>query len=216
MYYKQQNDQSLEGPPDGFTFFGTLADIVENEYDEDEMKPSRDSDEQQQNYIVVNDFVIPSRNAQSAEQHRGRHFQIWFDPTATSLGYYIKDLGIGFGVFKKMDNHDTGLLGPESQSQIQAGKVVLKDNMLINVGEAYIVVNLYPEGIDEDEAHHTLRLKIFGGTNNGEVYEFNINEMQGGQRTIYLGRTPECDIKINDKLLSKTQSHIKVEHTGNP
>ena len=88
--------------------------------------------------------------------------------------------------------------------------------MLINVGEAYIVVNLFPEGLDEDEPHHTLRLKIFGGTNNGEVYEYNINEMDGGQRDINLGRTPECDIQINDKLLSKTQSHIKVEHTGDP
>ena len=103
-----------------------------------------------------------------------------------------------------MDNHDTGLLGPEHSSQITAGKVVLKDNMLINVGEAYIVVNLFPEGLEEDEPHHTLRLKIFGGTNNGEVYEYNINEMEGGQRIISLGRTPECDIKINDKLLSKT------------
>jgi hypothetical protein len=52
--------------------------------------------------------------------------------------------------------------------------------MLINVGEAYIVVNLFPEGLEEDEPHHTLRLKIFGGTNNGEVYEYNINEMDGG------------------------------------
>ena len=30
-----------------------------------------------------------------------------------------------------------------------------------------------------------------------------------------LGRTPDCDIKINDKLLSKTQSHIKIEYTEN-
>lgn len=50
--------------------------------------------------------------------------------------------------------------------------------MLINVGEAYIVVNLLPEG--DVETHDTLKFKIFGGTNNGEVYEFNINEMEGG------------------------------------
>ena len=49
--------------------------------------------------------------------------------------------------------------------------------MLLNIGEAYIVVNLLPEGLEEDEPHHTLRLKIFGGTNNGETYEFNIDEM---------------------------------------
>ena len=26
-----------------------------------------------------------------------------------------------------------------------------------------------------------------------------------------MGRTPDCNIKINDKLLSKVQSHIKIE-----
>ena len=148
--------------------------------------------------IIVNDFVIPSRNPQSAEQHRGRHFQIWFDVTPEMQGYYIKDLGIGFGVFKKMDTY--GL-----SSGVTSGYVILRDNMLINLGEAYIVVNLLPEGIDDDGSglHHTLKLKIFGGANNGEIYQFNINEMENGQRDIVMGRTPECDIKINDKLLSK-------------
>jgi len=42
-------------------------------------------------------------------------------------------LGIGFGVFKKMEN----------------GSAILKDNMLVNVGEAYIVVNLLPEGAED-------------------------------------------------------------------
>jgi len=58
-----------------------------------------------------------------------------------------------------------------------AGSIVLKDNMLINIGEAYIVVNLLPEGINEEGPHHTLRLKIFGGSNNGEIYEFTVEQM---------------------------------------
>ena len=37
----------------------------------------------------------------------------------------IKDLGVGYGVFVR-----------------QEAPILLKDNMLINVGEAYIVVNL--------------------------------------------------------------------------
>lgn len=91
-----------------------------------------------------------------------------------------------------------------------AGSIILKDNMLVNVGEAYIVVNLLPEGIDEDELHDTLRLKIFGGANNGEIYEYHVGQMKEGSREIFIGRTPDCDIKINDKLLSKIQSHVKV------
>lgn len=89
--------------PDGYTYFGSLPDVYPD--DEDQMYNDEDLDAQRENMpsIVVNDFIIPSRNPQSAEQHRGRHFQIWFDTQQESLGYYIKDLGIGFGVFKKMD-----------------------------------------------------------------------------------------------------------------
>ena len=82
--------------------------------------------------------------------------------------------------------------------------------MLINIGEAYIVVNLLPEGVDDEGPHHTMRLKIFGGSNNGEVYEFSVAEMNKGHREIVMGRTPDCDIRINDKLLSKAQCHMKL------
>ena len=34
-----------------------------------------------------------------------------------------------------------------------AGSIQLRDNMLVNVGEAYIVVNLLPEGVDDDGPH---------------------------------------------------------------
>jgi hypothetical protein len=136
--------------------------------------------------VVVNDFVIPSRNPEASEQHKGRHFQIWYDTIRQN--YYIKDLGIGFGVFRKMEH----------------GAAALKDNMLVNVGEAYIVVNLLPEGAeDHGRQYDTLKLKMFGGPNNGEVYEFNIDDMRNGDKDILIGRTPECDVKINDKLLSK-------------
>jgi pSer/pThr/pTyr-binding forkhead associated (FHA) protein len=54
---------------------------------------------------------------------------------------------------------------------------------------------------------------MFGGPNNGEVYEFNIPEMEQKQELL-IGRTPECDVKINDKLLSKIQCHIKVVNSN--
>lgn len=50
---------------------------------------------------VVNDFVIPNKNPQTAEQHRGRHFQIQFD--LQSYNYFIKDLGVGYGVFVRQE-----------------------------------------------------------------------------------------------------------------
>lgn len=51
---------------------------------------------------VVNDFVIPNKNPQTAEQHRGRHFQIQFD--LQSYNYFIKDLGVGYGVFVRQED----------------------------------------------------------------------------------------------------------------
>jgi predicted component of type VI protein secretion system len=33
--------------------------------------------------------------------------------------------------------------------------------------------------------------------------------MRGGEREILIGRAPDCDLSINDKLLSKVQCHIK-------
>jgi hypothetical protein len=99
--------------------------------------------------------------------------------------------------------------------QFPTGCIVLRDNMLINIGEAYIVVNLFPEGTDDEGPHHTLKMKIFGGSNNGEVYDFTVDDMNMGEREVLLGRTPECDIKINDKLLSKVQCHIKLWYESN-
>lgn len=97
-------------------------------------------------------------------------------------------MGIGFGVFKKMEN----------------GSAVLKDNMLVNVGEAYIVVNLLPEGAEaQGKPYEILKLKMFGGPGNGEVFEFNINDMKDRDKDILIGRTPDCDVRIQDKLLSK-------------
>ena len=80
--------------------------------------------------------------------------------------------------------------------------------MIVNVGEAHIVVNLVKEQFEGQQAmaQAKLKLKIFGGPSNGEIHYFQ-NEGQ----EIVIGRTPNCDIRIDDKLLSKTQAHIVFE-----
>ena len=107
--------------------------------------------------------------------------------------------------------------------------------MLINVGEAYIVVNIITDslfhsdtdiqqyvqpvhdqqqqqqihlqqGLDvyEEDGEYKLKLKIFGGPSAGEIYYYK----DEGQ-TIIIGRTPECNIRISDRLLSKHQASIQ-------
>ena len=114
---------------DGYTYFGSYSSVPVQDAIANDIKVDNPMMAVEQ---VVNDFVIPNKQHETVDKsHKGRHFQIWFDiPTKR---YYIKDLGIGFGVFKKMEY----------------GKTILKDNMLINIGEAYIVVNLYPLGADQ-------------------------------------------------------------------
>lgn len=122
----------------------------------------------------------------------------------------------------------------------QEAPIVLKDNMLINVGEAYIVVNIIAgclmqqdqdlqtfvqngygaEGssvshhslhipadldINADDGTIKLKLKIFGGPSAGEIFYY---KQDHSGKPIVIGRTPECDIRINDKLLSKSQASI--------
>jgi pSer/pThr/pTyr-binding forkhead associated (FHA) protein len=57
---------------------------------------------------------------------------------------------------------------------------------------------------DFDDGTQRLKIKIFGGPSAGEVFFF-----RASTKPLIVGRTPECDIMINDKLLSKCQSHIK-------
>lgn len=49
----------------------------------------------------MNDFAIPIKEAEMAERHFGRHFQIEYSHEKKK--YYMRDLGKGFGVFVRID-----------------------------------------------------------------------------------------------------------------
>lgn len=75
---------------------------------------------------IINDFVIPSKDKETERRHRGRHLQIEYSLDRNC--YLIKDLGIGFGAFVRLDQ-----------------PLELKDNHLLNMGESFIIVNLINE-----------------------------------------------------------------------
>ena len=75
---------------------------------------------------VINDFIIPSKDKETEKRHRGRHMQIEFSLERQT--YLIRDLGIGFGAFVRLDH-----------------ELELKDNHLLNMGESFIIVNLISE-----------------------------------------------------------------------
>lgn len=84
------------------------------------------------------------------------------------------------------------------------------------MGESFIIVNLINEKFsvanysisthDSKEVHDShikLRLKLFGGPSTGEVFYFKPDT-----DVIRLGRSNNCDISIEDAVLSKFQSSI--------
>lgn len=102
-------------------------------------------------------------------------------------------------------------MGNPNQMQIpKTGFVLLNDQMLVNIGENYLQINLQSDE-HSDVVNSTLQLKLFNGTNFGETYEFNVNKMEANKRDIFIGRGPNCDLRINDSLLSKIQCHIRLK-----
>lgn len=146
---------------------------------------------------IINDFVIPSKDKETERRHRGRHLQIEYNIEKSS--YFIKDLGIGFGAFVRLDK-----------------PLVLKDNHLLNMGESFIIVNLINEKYSvanysisthdsklSSDSPLKLRLKLFGGPSTGEVFYFKPDT-----EVIKIGRSTNCEVIIEDAVLSKFQSHI--------
>lgn len=80
---------------------------------------------------IVNDFIIRTKEPEANERHRGRHFQIEY--CVESDVYKIRDLGIGFGAFVKVDH-----------------PLLLRDNNLLSMGNSFLIVNL------EDDQNESL------------------------------------------------------------
>lgn len=100
---------SLRTQKDGFVYFGC-----------------KKHGNKQNGLEVINDFVIPSKDKETEKRHRGRHLQIEYNLERNN--YLIKDLGIGFGAFVRLEK-----------------PLELKDNHLLNMGESFIIVNLINE-----------------------------------------------------------------------
>lgn len=95
--------------------------------------------------VIVNDFIVPLRDPDLNENHRGRHFVIYYKIDKGS--YWIRDLCIGFGVFVRLDY-----------------TLILKDSMLFNVGDSFLVVN-FKNSQDSSE----ILIRVFGAGASGET-----------------------------------------------
>lgn len=82
------------------------------------------------------------------------------------------------------------------------GKLILRNNLLISMGESHILINL----THTSAIFPMLTLSIYGGPCSGRVYNFQAAEFF--ENHITLGRLITCDLNIPDNLLSKVQCSI--------
>ena len=165
---------------DGNTFFGYFG---ENE-EEDGIKVNNEVD-----------FEIKPKDNNFENKALGRHFRIRFD--LITMGYLIKDLGCGYGTFKKITS-----------------ETKIKDSYLINIGNSYIVCTF---GVDEYDVNEKgiadgdkmLNIKVFSEIPKTEPYFFNPQQI----KRIYVGRDICCNIIVDDNLLSRV--HCTIEYKEN-
>ncbi len=166
---------------DGNTFFGFLGD---NENEEEGINMNNDVD-----------FVVKPRDINYENRALGRHFRIRFD--LNLMGYLIKDLGCGYGTFKKITE-----------------ETKLKDSYLINIGNSYIVCTF---GVDEYDVNEKgivdgdkmLNIKVFSEVPKTEPFFYNPQQI----KRIYVGRDISCNIIVDDTLLSRV--HCTIEYKEN-
>lgn len=159
-------EHSLRGAKDSITYFGCKK------------RAARDGARKGE---ILNDVVMTITDRETAEKHRGRHFEIQYRVETRS--YWLRDLGVGFGAFLRLDS-----------------PAKLKDNTLINIGESFAVVNL------ETQERPRLKLKLFGGPCRGEVFYFTAEDYENAY--IRIGRAQSSEVVIDDNLISKCHATI--------
>ena len=138
------------------------------------------------------DYIINANDIGDNNNLLGRHFRIRFD--INKMKYFIKDLGKGFGTFKKI---------------IEKEKI--KDSYLLNIGNSYIVCTFgldeyYQEGDKIEDDDNILNIKVFSEIPQTEPHFFNPKQF----KRIYIGRDISCNIIIDDSLLSRI--HCTLEY----
>ena len=137
------------------------------------------------------------------DSFNGKHFMIKFNPD--DLNYYIKDLGRGFGTFIKIQEWTE-----------------LKNNLLLNIGENYIV---FSSGDDDEEKDNDNEESIHTNNINNENVEddicLNVKIFSMKNQKIYtltpdncpatIGRSSENSIVIDDDMLSRIHCTIDFD-----
>ena len=124
------------------------------------------------------DYILRYSDNFDNDNFNGRHFMIKFNPD--DLNYYIKDLGKGCGTFIKIQEWTE-----------------IKNNLLLNIGENYLVFS--SEFEDEDNINNDicLHIKLFS------MKEQKMFTLNPDKCPITIGRNNDNNIVIDDDMLSR-------------
>jgi hypothetical protein len=129
------------------------------------------------------DFIIP---CDGVKQY-GQLFVIYY--CVESDSYIIRDLGIGPGVYVKLEY-----------------SFKLTSDILINIGESH----LYFRIVFTENSYPNLLLTVFSA---GPPQNYCFYAQEQHISPIRIGRARDCDICLDDMLLSKYQASILYSHS---
>jgi hypothetical protein len=114
------------------------------------------------------------------------------------------DLGNGFGTFIKLQN-----------------EIILRNNSLISLGESYLVCtlglddekedsdyNIKLNSIPQNDYSEMLNIKIFSGN------KYDPLNFQPSKTVIRIGRSNDCEVFIDDNMLSRVHCSIEYREYG--
>ena len=136
--------------------------------------------------MSVYDFAFPIDKENSINLNEFPSFAIYFD--TKDENYYIKDFNMGIGALMKVKKYKIG------------------NNSLINVGSNYLVICIEKE---------FFIVKIFNNSilenNSQQNKKFLTKKFKIEKKdfSLTIGRNKNCDICIDDMMMSKIQSTIK-------
>ena len=118
----------------------------------------------------------------SSEKNKNIFFKIYYNYDKDT--YYLKDMGIGYGTFYKIDE-----------------ETIIKENYIINIGESYLIFSIKKTNSEDNQNlnEDDLILKIY--LNDGQSEPMFIQK--DNNKRYKIGRSEKCDVVIRDKELSR-------------
>ena len=190
--YERKNNRNRDNKDSN----GEISSTDNNLYSKYRLNSDTFNEEYNKN-ILLNDFVFPIEEKEdNLNIYDIPNFAIYYN--VEDGNYYIKDFNTGVGALMKIK------------------KYVIEENILINIGSNYLVVYI---------ERHKIIIKIFNNSilesknmndknpMNCDLKEFEIH--QDKDSFIYIGRSQNCNVIIEDMMLSKVQCSIEYNSREN-